>query len=115
MDTRPGAVLSLKTNPFHAGAARALDVAGHWGVPVGAQAVSGNLTVTAQTGGGYIAMSPTLPPPVPATSTLNFPLGDNRANGLVTPLNGAGQTWLVYIAATGKTTQLILDLSGYFE
>ena len=33
MDTRPGAVLSGKTGVFHAGAARALDVAGHWGVP----------------------------------------------------------------------------------
>ena len=118
MDTRPGAVLSLKTNPFHAGAARALDVAGHWGVPLGAHAISGNLTVTAQTGVGYIAVSPAAPPPVPATSTLNFPLGDNRANGLVSPLGtgpSLGQTWLVYIAATGKTTQLILDLSGYFE
>ena len=115
MDTRPGAVLSLKTGVFHAGAARALDVAGHWGVPVGAQAFTGNLTVTAQTGVGYIAVSPAAPPPVPGTSTLNFPLGDNRANGLVSPLNGAGQTWLVYIGATGKTTQLILDLSGYFE
>ena len=115
MDTRPGAVLSLKTGVFHAGAARALDVAGHWGVPDSAQAFSGNLTVTAQTGLGYIAVSPAAPPPVPGTSTLNFPLGDNRANGLVSPLNGAGQTWLVYIGATGKTTQLILDLSGYFE
>ena len=118
MDTRPGAVLSGRTGLFHAGAARALRVAGHWGVPVGAQAFTGNLTVTAQTGGGYIAVSPALPPPVPATSTLNFPLGDNRANGLVTPLGtgpSLGQTWLVYIGATGKTTQLILDLSGYFE
>ena len=118
MDTRPGVVLSGKTGVFHAGAARALDVAGHWGVPVGAQAFTGNLTVTAQTGAGYIAVSPALPPPVPATSTLNFPLKDNRANGLVSPLGtgpSLGQTWLVYISATGKTTQLILDLSGYFE
>jgi hypothetical protein len=52
---------------------------------------------------------------VPATSTLNFPLGDTRANGLVTPLNGSGDTYLVYVGATGKTTHLILDLSGYFE
>ena len=106
MDTRPGAVLSLKTGVFHAGAARALDVAGHWGVPVGAQAFTGNLTVTAQTGVGYIAVSPAAPPPVPATSTLNFPLGDNRANGLVSQLGtgpSLGQTWLVYIGATGKT------------
>ena len=118
MDTRPGAVLSGRTGVFHAGAARALPVAGHWGVPDGAQAFTGNLTVTAQTGVGYIAVSPAQPVGVPATSTLNFPLGDNRANGLVSPLGtgpSLGQTWLVYIGATGKTTQLILDLSGYFE
>ena len=54
---------------------------------------------------------------MPATSTLNFPVGDNRANGLVTPLGTAvlGKTWLVFIGDTGKTTHLILDLSGYFE
>jgi hypothetical protein len=44
---------------------------------------------------------------VPATSTLNFPLGDNRANGLV----GSGDTYLVSVGATGKETHLILDLS----
>ena len=67
---------------------------------------------------GYIAVSPAAPPPVPATSTLNFPVGDNRANGLVTPLGTGGdlgKSWLVFIGATGKTTHLILDLSGYFE
>ena len=69
MDTRPGAVLSRKTGVFHAGAARALDVAGHWGVPVGAQAFTGNLTVTAQTGVGFISVSPAQPVGVPGTST----------------------------------------------
>jgi hypothetical protein len=77
--------------------------------------VTANLTVTGQNGAGYISTSPTVPPAVPATSTLNFPLGDNRANGMVGPLNGSGDTYLVYVGATGKTTDLILDLSGYFE
>ena len=62
--------------------------AGHWGVPASAQAFTGNLTVTAQTGVGYVAVSPAQPAGVPTTSTLNFPLGDNRANGLVSPLDG---------------------------
>ena len=119
MDTRPGAVLSGLTGTFPAHTARQLPVAGHWGVPASAQAITGNLTVTAQTGLGYIAVSPAAPPPVPATSTLNFPVGDNRANGLVTPLGDTGgdvgKSWLVFIGATGKTTHLILDLSGYFE
>jgi len=115
MDTRSSAVLSQLHNPFNANSARVLGVDSHWGVPPGTDAVSGNLTVTGQTGGGFVAVSPTAPPPVPATSTLNFPLGDSRANGLVAPLNGSGDTFLVYVGATGKKTDLILDLSGYFE
>jgi hypothetical protein len=115
MDTRSGVVLSGLHNPFTAGTPRILPVDGHWGVPLGTSAISGNLTVTGQTGGGFVSMSPAAPPPVPLTSTLNFPLGDNRANGLVAPLNGSGDTYLVYVGATGKQTDLILDLSGYFE
>jgi hypothetical protein len=115
MDTRVSTLGSQLVGVFHAGTARLLGVDGHWGVPAGAAAVSGNLTVTAQTGAGYVAVTPAAPPPNPATSTINFPLGDTRANGLVTPLNGSGDTYLMYVSATGKTTHLILDLSGYFE
>jgi hypothetical protein len=114
MDTR-GAVLSGLTGTFAANSARQLVGGGHWGVPSSAQAVAGNLTVTGQTAAGYISVSPTVPPPVPATSTLNFPFGDNRANGLVTPLDGSGRTYLVYVGQSGKRTDLILDLSGYYE
>jgi hypothetical protein len=114
MDTRTS-LLSGLHGVFHANAARLLPVDGHWGVPLGAKAVTGNLTVTKQTAGGFIAVSPGAPPPVPPTSTLNFPFGDTRANGLVTPLNGSGDTYLVYVGGTGQTTNLILDLSGYFK
>jgi hypothetical protein len=51
----------------------------------------------------------------PATSTINFPKGDTMANGIVAPLNGTGETSFVYKASPGKSTDLILDLSGYFE
>ena len=115
MDTRSGVVGSQLTGPFHGNVARLLGVDGHWGVPAGAVAVSGNLTVTGQTGAGYIAVSPTAPPPRPATSTLNFPRGDIRANGLVTPLDGTGATYLVFVGGSATTTHLVLDLSGYFE
>ena len=50
----------------------------------------------------------------PATSTINFPVGDNRANGVTVPLNGAGNTSLVYRAVSG-TTYLVLDIAGYFK
>ena len=114
MDTRV-AVLPGLSGAFKATVPRVLPVDGHWGVPVGAAAVIGNLTVTAQTGGGYVTVSPDAPPPAPATSTINFPLGDTRANGLVGPLNGTGDTYLVYMSAAGRPAHLILDLSGYFK
>ena len=115
MDTRNGAILSQLSGAFVAGTAKQLPIDGHWGVPPGTTAISGNLTVTGQTGGGFVSMSPDPPPAVPATSTVNFPLGDNRANGLVAPLNASGDTWLIYVSTAGKKTDLILDLSGYFE
>ena len=37
---------------------KTLAVQGHWGVPVDAEAVTGNLTVTAQTGAGYVSVTP---------------------------------------------------------
>ena len=50
----------------------------------------------------------------PTTSTLNFPLGDVRANGVTGPLSSTGTVGLVYKAGSG-TTQLILDIAGYFR
>ena len=118
MDTRTAAVLSLQTGAFHADVARTLDVGGHWGVPGGAQAVTGNLTVTAQTGAGYVAIVADAaasggrrPRPSTSRSATTGPTAwSRRSHG-----PSLGQTSLVYKAATGKTTQLILDLSGYFE
>ena len=46
---------------------------------------------------------------------MNFPLGDIRANGVTVPLNGSGNMFLVYKAAAGKKTNVLLDLSGYFK
>jgi hypothetical protein len=114
MDTRAGVVLSGLSGPFAANTPRLLDEAGHWGVPASANAISGNLTVVNQTGAGYV--SATLASQVnPTTSVLNFPLGDTRANGVTLPLNAGGDSWFVYKAPGGRTTHLILDLSGYFD
>ena len=114
MDSRPGAILTGVEGAFLANGPRRVDPAGHWGAPLGAQAVTGNLTVVNQTAAGYV--SATLESePNPTTSILNFPLGDTRANGVTLPLNAGGRTWFVYKAPPGKSTHLILDLSGYFD
>ena len=59
-------------------------------IPSDAVAVTGNVTVTRQTAAGYIAVTP-VATNTPSTATLNFPLADNRGNGLTVAL-GAGGT-----------------------
>ncbi|MFL5725375.1 MAG: hypothetical protein ACJ77F_03480 [Chloroflexota bacterium] len=114
MDTRPNIVLSGVNGAFASSVPKELQVSGHWGVPSTAGAVTGNLTVVGQTKEGYVAAT-LAEDPVPTTSVLNFPLGDVRANGVTVPVNGGGSEWFVYKASAGKTTQLILDVSGYFN
>ena len=113
MDTR-STIDSGLSGVFHASVSRTLAVDGHWGVPTDAGAVTGNLTVVGQTAAGFVAMTPD-PTTSPGTSSLNFPGGDVRANGIFGPVNGTGHASLVYKAASGQTTNLVLDLTGYFR
>ena len=115
LDSRPGVALSGLTGFFNTGVPRKLVAGGHWGVPDGAGAITGNLTVVGQTAAGFVSVTLTNQPN-PTTSNLNFPLGDTRANGITVPLAGGSDAWIVYKASTsGKRTHLILDVSGYFE
>jgi streptogramin lyase len=76
--------------------------------------VTANLTVTNQTAAGFVtAGDQALAKPL--TSTINFPLGDIRANGINVPVDDHGRLWFVDRTAPGRTVQLVLDLSGYFE
>ncbi|HEX7473846.1 MAG TPA: hypothetical protein VF323_12245 [Candidatus Limnocylindrales bacterium] len=99
---------------FHSVVPQTVAIDGHEGVPVGASAITGNLAVFQQTGAGFVSITPD-PTTTPATSTINFPLGDVRANGVTVPTNGSGSMSFVYRAGTGKTTQLVLDVTGYFK
>ncbi|MGZ8501588.1 MAG: hypothetical protein ACXWW6_01920 [Candidatus Limnocylindrales bacterium] len=116
MDSRSSAVLSGVSGAFHSGTPKTLTAQGHWGVPLAAVAVTGNLTVNGQTARGYVSATPD-PDPTPPTSTINFLAGDTMANGIVAPLNGTGRSSFVYkgTPSAGKVTHLIFDLSGYFE
>ena len=75
--------------------ARTLVTGGHFGVPANALAVTGNLTVVGQTKAGYVSITKT-PVANPPVSTINFPFGDIRANGVTVPLNAANDMALVY-------------------
>jgi hypothetical protein len=110
LDTRSGIGLS---GPFGSHAARTFGVAGSGGVPAGAIGVTGNLTVTAQSSPGFLFIGPNATND-PATSTLNFPRGDDRADGVTVAL-GAGTLSVTFVAPTsGQGTHVIFDVTGYF-
>jgi hypothetical protein len=85
-------------------------------VPSSALALTGNVTVTSQTYRGYITVAPTLTSHVqPPTSTLNFPVGDTRANGVTVPLAAGGNLDFVYWSTrTADKAQVIFDVTGFF-
>ena len=99
-------------NKFVANVARTWQITGRGGVPDNAIAVTGNLTVVNQSKAGYISIGPTAAK-LGTTSSLNFPLGDIRANGVTLPLDPSGQLSAVYKATSGST-HLIFDVTGYF-
>jgi hypothetical protein len=98
---------------FAAKTARSLQVTGRGGVPSGAVAIAGILTVVTQTAGGFAAVAPSIDAST-SFSNLNFPVGDARANGVTVPLASDGKLELIYVAAAGRTAQLLLDVTGYY-
>jgi hypothetical protein len=111
LDTRYGTGLS---GPSSSHVARTFAVASRRGVAASATAVTGNLTVTQQTSLGYLSIGP-VPLNNPTSSTLNFPLNDDRANAVTVALGTDGTLSVTYAAPTiGPTAQVIFDVTGYF-
>jgi len=69
--------------------------------------------VTQQTALGYLYIGPNATNN-PTSSTLNFPLGDDRANAVTVALGGGGTLSVTYVAVPGATAQVIFDVTGYF-
>jgi hypothetical protein len=111
LDTRFGTGLS---GLFMTNQPRTFQVAGLAGVPVGAVAVAGNLTVTGTQSGGYLALGPR-PLTDPPTSTINFPAGDTRANNVVVALGSGGTLSATFKGTANTGTHLIFDVTGYFK
>ena len=55
--------------------------------------------------------------PAPTTSTINFPIGDTRANGIAAPINDAdGKSSVVYKPSPNSGhVEFIVDITGYFH
>jgi hypothetical protein len=115
----PGRVMDSRTGPnagwFYAQNKRGIPVAGYAGVPWDAKAVTGNVTVCQQTAPGYVTVAPSLSSYVPpGTSTVNFPVGDVRANGVTVALSSAGSLDFIYWAQAGAQANIVFDVTGYF-
>jgi pimeloyl-ACP methyl ester carboxylesterase len=112
VDTR-NPVAPLGGPSLVAGATRDLPVAGQCGIPATAKALSLNVTVTASTATGHVRLFPGGSTP-PNTSTLNYLLGQTRANNAVVPLSASGVLSVLCAQASGSA-ELIVDVNGYFE
>jgi len=102
------------TGSFSSNVAKVLQVTGFGGVPSGAVAITGNLTVTQQNSVGFAAVGPTIDAST-NFSNLNFPIRDDRANGVTVPLTGGGSLDVIFVAPTnGRRAELLLDVTGYY-
>ncbi len=108
LDTRVGIGLS---GPFSPYTPRTFQVAGPGRGAGECRGGHRNLTVTGQTSAGFVYLGPD-PAPGPTSSTLNFPAGDTRANGVTVAL-GPGGTLSATLAPAGST-HLLFDVTGYF-
>ena len=102
------------TGPIPAGQAQTLQITGAGGVDAGAVALNANLTVTQQTYLGWVGAGPAISLDT-IFSNVNFPVNDNRANGVTVPLTTDGKLQLMYGAPAGQNIQLVLDVCGYFK
>jgi hypothetical protein len=108
-DTRGG-------TPLASGVARLFPVAGRCGVPADAKAVSANWTIVQPQGTGVLTIYPG-DAQFPLATTLAFNPGQVRANNAMVLLAGDGSGSVNAFATLtgGGTTDLILDVNGYFK
>jgi uncharacterized repeat protein (TIGR01451 family) len=92
------------------GQERPFVLAGQCDVPASAAAVALNVTVTQTAGSGFATVWPD-GEARPSTSTINFSAGQTRANNAVVKLGPAGGLRAVAAAPT----QLVIDVTGYFQ
>ena len=110
LDTRTGHGIASKLS---ASAPRGLQIVGRGGIPTGATGMTANATVTGQTAGWAIYFGP-LAVAKPGSSFLNFVKGDTRGNGFAVALGSGGAVYVTYMSNGSNTTNLVIDVSGYF-
>jgi hypothetical protein len=112
VDTR-GAAGPLGGPWLAAHAKRSFLIAGQCGIPATARAVAGNLTVTQPTAAGDLRVFAG-GAPTPLVSSVNYGLGQTRANNAVVTLGAAGDISVRCDQASG-TVEFLFDVTGYFQ
>jgi uncharacterized repeat protein (TIGR03803 family) len=97
------------------GAQRSFPVDGQCGVPGAAVAISANVTVVGATGGADLRIFSS-GTPTPTVSSINFNAGQTRANNAILPMvgNPVGSITVQCDIPSG-TTNMLLDINGYFQ
>jgi peptidoglycan hydrolase-like amidase len=111
LDTRSGLGLAGK---LVANTPAKFQVSGRECVPPGATAVSANVTAVNESSSWAVFVGPDQMPS-PTTSTINFRKGQVQGNGLTVALSATGTLSATYMSTAGNTTDLVLDVTGYFE
>ena len=89
-------------------------------VPTGASSVVINVTAINPTSDGFVSLRPGDATGAPSVSTLNVNVGGTFPNGATITLPTSGgsagqiQIWYEAYAATGGTTDLLIDVVGYY-
>lgn len=111
-DTRVGQPVSfpLVKQPVAAGATLQVPIAGSFGVPTGALAVSLNVTAVRPAGSGHLTVYPCGSSP-PAASSLNFAAGAVVANAALTGTGTGGRVCVF----TSTSTDILVDVNGYLN
>ncbi|HEY6928795.1 MAG TPA: hypothetical protein VJA66_03875, partial [Thermoanaerobaculia bacterium] len=88
-------------------------IVGRCGIPASATALSLNVTVTQPTQAGSVTVRPGNTPFL-AVPYVSYSAGQTRANNAIIALGAAGDYTATCNQPSG-TTQLILDVNGYFQ
>jgi hypothetical protein len=113
LDTRSSAG-PLGGPALSAGQMRIVVPAGTCSIPVTAQAVSVNVTVTEGVAAGYLTLYPA-DGAAPLASNINFRPGQSLANNAVVRVSTDGAGSLAILNGSGGQVHVILDVNGYFE
>ena len=93
---------------------RIFTITGKCGLPLGARAVTANLTATQANRPGNIRMY-AADSGISGSSNVNYDIGQTRANDAILPVDQNGGVAAFASQDAGSTVHLLLDINGYFQ